>query len=255
MTGVGYADRLYLPADTAMHRLPGHVKLVAALGFVLAVGCTPREQFWAFGGHAGLLAIAVARARIPITVLLRRLTVELPFLAFAILMPFLASGRRVEVLGVGLSVTGLLDAWNILAKATLGVSTSIVLAATTNLRDLLLGLERLRLPSLLIQIMSFMIRYGDLILAETHRMRIARESRGFVARDVRQVPVLARSVGALFIRVYERGERVHLAMLSRGYTGGMPGLLQTAAVPAQWAGALALPLAAATVAAAAWTRS
>ena len=55
-------------------------------------------------------------------------------------------------------------------------------------------------------------------------MRIARESRGFDARDVRHWPVLARSAGALFIRSYERGERVHLAMLSRGYTGTMPRL-------------------------------
>ena len=49
-------------------------------------------------------------------------------------------------------------------------------------------------------------------------MRVARESRGFSARDPRHWPVLARSAGALFIRSYERGERVHLAMLSRGYT-------------------------------------
>jgi cobalt/nickel transport system permease protein len=54
------------------------------------------------------------------------------------------------------------------------------------------------------------------------RMKVARESRGFTARNPRHWPVLARSAGALFIRSYERGERVHLAMLSRGYTGRMP---------------------------------
>jgi cobalt/nickel transport system permease protein len=53
-------------------------------------------------------------------------------------------------------------------------------------------------------------------------MKIGRESRGFSARNPRHWPVLARSAGALFIRSYERGERVHLAMLSRGYTGKMP---------------------------------
>ena len=54
-------------------------------------------------------------------------------------------------------------------------------------------------------------------------MRVALASRGFSARDPRHWPVLARSVGALFIRSYERGERVHLAMLSRGHgTGAAP---------------------------------
>jgi cobalt/nickel transport system permease protein len=69
--------------------------------------------------------------------------------------------------------------------------------------------------------MGFMIRYVDVVSDEMRRMRIARESRGFTARDPRHWPVVARSLGALFIRSYERGERVHLAMVSRGYTGSL----------------------------------
>jgi cobalt/nickel transport system permease protein len=67
--------------------------------------------------------------------------------------------------------------------------------------------------------MSFMVRYLDVVTDEMRRMKVARESRGFTARNPRHWPVVARSAGALFIRSYERGERVHLAMLSRGYTG------------------------------------
>ena len=89
------------------------------------------------------------------------------------------------------------------------------------------GLERLRVPNLLVQIMGFMVRYLDVVTDEMRRMRVARESRGFTARDVRHWPVIARSAGALFIRSYERGERVHLAMLSRGYTGTLPRLSAT----------------------------
>ena len=58
-----------------------------------------------------------------------------------------------------------------------------------------------------------MVRYLDVVTTEMQRMKIARESRGFTARNPRHWPVLARSAGALFIRSYERGERVHLAML------------------------------------------
>ena len=106
-------------------------------------------------------------------------------MAFAVLMPFVAQGERVDVLGMSLSVNGLWGAWNVLAKGTLGVAASVLLASTTELRELLLGLQRLKLPPLLVQIASFMIRYGDVIADEMRRMQIARESRGFEARGVR----------------------------------------------------------------------
>jgi cobalt/nickel transport system permease protein len=150
--------------------------------------------------------------------------IEVPFVLFAVLLPFVATGPRTEVLGVGVSRPGLVAGLALLIKATLGVLASLTLAATTEPQALLAGLDRLRLPRQLVQIMAFMVRYLDVVTAEMRRMKIARESRGFSARDPRHWPVLARSAAALFIRSYERGERVHLAMLSRGYTGKMPRL-------------------------------
>ena len=111
------------------------------------------------------------------------------------------------------------------------------------------------MPQLMVQIMQFMLRYADVIGSELHRMRIARESRAFVARDLRQARVVAASAGALFIRSYERGERVHLAMLSRGYDGAMPPLNDAspgAGAARAWATAGLLPGLAAVAAVAAW---
>jgi cobalt/nickel transport system permease protein len=181
------------------------------------------------------------------------MVVEVPFVLFAVLLPFVAHGPDVQVLGVGLSESGLLGAWNILAKGTLGVVASILLAATTQPRALLLGVERLRLPSLMVQIMSFMFRYADVVGGEMARMKVARESRAFEGRDLRHLKVVAQSAGALFIRSYERGERVHLAMLSRGYTGTMPDVHDLRANRAQWATAAVLPVLALAVAMSAWT--
>lgn len=220
--GAGHAHKLYRPARSPVHALPPHCKIAAVLCFVLAVVATPRTALWAFALYALLLAAVAAAARVPAAFLLKRLLIEVPFVAFAVLMPFVATGPRVHVLGLSLSESGLWGAWNILAKGTLGVAASVLLAATTELRGLLLGLQRLRMPPLLVQIASFMIRYGDVIADELRRMRIARLSRGFEARGVRHWGVLAKSAGALFIRSYERGERVHLAMVSRGYTGTLP---------------------------------
>lgn len=250
--GAGHSQLLLHPGSSIVHRISPQTKLVAAIAFTVAVVVTPREQIWAFGVHALLLIAVAGMARIPARLIGRRMLIETPFVVFAVLMPFLARGERINVLGLALSVDGLWSAWNVLAKATLGVVCSILLAATTPLRELLLGLERLRMPALIVQIMSFMIRYGDVIADEMRRMRIARESRGFVARDLRQLPTVARSAGALFIRTYERGERVHLAMLSRGYTGRMPRTDAGGASRSDWTTALTLPAAALTVAIAAW---
>ena len=248
----GAADRLYVPGTSPVHRLPPQCKLVAVLAFVLLVVATPRDRIWAFGAYAVLLAAVTATARIPFGTVARRIVIEVPFVAFAVLLPFVAEGERITVLGVGMSESGLWGAWNILAKGTLGVVASILLAATTEPRLLLLGIERLRMPQLITQIATFMLRYGDVVAAELGRMRVARASRGFEARDVRATRVLAKSIGALFLRSYERGERVHLAMLSRGYTGRMPVVHAVGATAAQWTAAAALPLAAALVTLAAW---
>ena len=158
----------------------------------------------------------------PPTYLLKRTVVEIPFVFFALLLPFVATGPTTEVLGVTVSEPGLEAGIALLIKGTLGVLASLTLAATTEPSALLAGLERLRLPQQLVQIMAFMVRYLDVVTGEMQRMKVARESRGFTARNPKHWPVLARSAGALFIRSYERGERVHLAMLSRGYTGKMP---------------------------------
>ncbi|MFI6700088.1 cobalt ECF transporter T component CbiQ [Streptomyces sp. NPDC050509] len=251
--GAGHAHRLYRHGDSPVHALPPHCKLAAVFCFVLVVVSTPRTAVWAFALYAALLAGVAAVARVPAGLLLRRMLIEVPFVAFAVLMPFVVPGEQIRVAGVPLSVPGLWDAWNVLAKGTLGVAASVLLASTTELRALLLGLQRLRLPPLLVQIASFMIRYGDVITDEMRRMSIARRSRGFEARGVRQWGVLAKSAGALFIRAYERGERVHLAMVSRGYAGSMPVIDEVTASRAQWTYAAVLPVTALVVCLLGWT--
>ncbi|MFE4371252.1 cobalt ECF transporter T component CbiQ [Streptomyces sp. NPDC056835] len=251
--GAGHAHTLYRHGHSPVHALPPHCKLAAVFCFVLVVVSTPREAVWAFALYAVLLAAVTRVARIPAGVLLRRLLIEVPFVAFAFLMPFVVPGDQVRFLGLSLSVPGLWGAWNVLAKGTLGVAASVILASTTELRSLLLGLQRLRLPPLLVQIASFMIRYGDVITDEMRRMSVARRSRGFEARGVRHWGVLAKSAGALFIRSYERGERVHLAMVSRGYAGTMPVIDEVTASRAQWTYAAALPVTALAVCLLGWT--
>lgn len=220
--GAGHGHRLHFHGHSPVHRAPAHLKVLALLGFMLVVVATPRQAYPAFALWAAVLLVVVALSRVPLRYLLPRMVVEVPFVVFAVLMPFIAHGSQTEVLGVSVSEPGLVAGVALLIKGTIGVLASLTLAATTEPQDLIRGLQRLRTPDLVVQIMGFMIRYLDVVTAELGRMMTALRSRGCDPRSPRHWPVLARSLGALFIRSYERGERVHLAMLSRGYDGRLP---------------------------------
>lgn len=240
--GAPHGHLLHFHGHSPVHRLPAHVKIVALVGFVIAVVATPPGVFWPYAAHLLALAGAVLLSRVPLAHLAKRMVIEVPFVVFALVLPFVAAGPRMALGPVEVSEPGLAAAGALLAKGTLGVLASLLLAATTEGRDIVAGFEKLRLPQPLVQIMSFMLRYTEVVAADLARMRIARESRGFRARSVRQWPALGATLGALFIRSYERGERVHLAMLSRGFTGRLPSLRPLAASGSQWAAGGALPV-------------
>jgi len=250
--GAGHSHPLHLPGFSAVHRLPAEVKIVAALAFVVSVVATPREAVWAFGLYAVLLVAVAAAAGLPAGWLATRGLIETPFVVLALVLPFLEGGPHVRVAGLALSEAGLWAGWNIVAKGTIGVFASLLLAATTNARDLLLGLQRLRTPAPIVQIATFMLRYADVILGNARAMRIARLSRCHDPRFLWQVRAFATSIGSLFLRSYERGERVYVAMLSRGYNGALPTGAAGRPPARQWATALTIPAAAATVSVTAW---
>ncbi len=239
--GAGHAHPLYVHGHSRVHRMAPEAKVAAAVTFVAAVAITPRQALWAFGVDAACLAGAIIASGIGPRFVLRRLAVVLPFVAFALFIPFVASGDRVDVFGLSLSREGLWGAWNVLVKATLGASASILLAGTTEIPRLLTGASRLRVPATLTAIASFMVRYLEVIAGELGRMRTAMAARGYAPRWLWQARPIATGAGALFVRSYERGERVHAAMLARGYTGAMPDLGERRASIGEWAVAAALP--------------
>jgi cobalt/nickel transport system permease protein len=249
--GGTHGSGLLVDGHSRLHAVAAPCKLIAALAFIAAVVATPRRQWWAFVLDAAILIIVAVYAQLPLTRLLRRLSIELPFVVFAVMMPLIGRSPRVHVLGLSLSQPGLWAAWGILAKGTLGVATTILLASTTPVPQLLAAFDRLRVPPTIVSIMAFMIRYGDVLSDEMRRMRVARVSRGDRANWLWQARAAASSAGALFVRSYERGERVYLAMQSRGFTGSMPSSA-TDELPDRWLASLAPAVVAAAIATWAW---
>lgn len=236
--GAGHSHPLHVHGHSWLHRAAPQVKVAGALLFVLGVALTPRTAVAAFAVDAVVLVALVRIAGLPPRFVLTRAAVILPFVLFALFLPFIGTGQRTEVLGVAMSVDGLWGTFNVLAKAGLGVTVSIVLAGTTEIPRMLTGLERLHVPPVLTSIAAFMLRYLEVIAGELQRMRTAMTARGYDPRWLWQARPIAAASGALFIRSYERGERIHQAMLSRGFTGTMPDLHPDDATAREWAAGL-----------------
>jgi cobalt/nickel transport system permease protein len=234
-------ERLYIHRHSVVHSLPSHLKIIAVLFFVLVVVSTPITYWPAFVIFLALVFGAARAGKIAIPTLAKRALIEIPFIFFAVLMPFFGTGERFELGPLNLYRDGLLAGLSIVAKGTLGVLSAVILSTTTTAREILRGLERLRLPTIMVQIASFMLRYVNVISDEMERMKIARQSRGFDATGVKHWKVIATSAAALFIRSYERGERVHLAMLSRGFDGELPHTEAKSVGTRAWLIALTIP--------------
>jgi len=238
---------------TPGHQVDAAVKIACLVGFLFAVVVTPPAQVLAFAVYAALVAGAVVVVRLPAPVLARRLLIELPFVVFAVALPFIGTGPHREVLGISMSIPGLWAAWAILAKATLGTAATVVLAWCTPVPAILDGLDRLRMPRILTAIAGFMVRYLDIVSDELRRLQIARVSRGDDPRWFWQGRAVAATAGNLFVRSFERGDRVHQAMLARGFTGRFPDLAAERQ-PLRWLPTIAWPCAAWAVAVTAMLR-
>jgi len=221
-----FLDR-YHQGSSLIHQLDPRLKLLATLAFVLAASTTPPEAWPTFVLLAVLAISATLVAQIPLGEGLKRSAIVLPFAGMvAISLPFTQGGQVIlswNILGWTLTVTdqGLIQFASVMIKAWLSVMVSGLLVATTPFPELLKGLHSLRVPAILTSTISFMYRYLFVLVDEAMRLQTAREARSTgTGRTVWwRGQVLGKMIGSLFIRSYERSERIYAAMLSRGFAG------------------------------------
>jgi cobalt/nickel transport system permease protein len=211
--------------DTPVHRLDPRTKLVLALAFAVFVVSTPPTRLSAFVGYAGLLSWAIAWAGIPVSYVVSRAAAVLPFSVLAaVWLPFLHESPAVECWGgaVRLSVSGLWLFAGVVMKSFLGTGAAILLAVTTPFNALVAGLRKLGVPVILVDTLTLTYRYLFVLIEEARRLRRAAAARGYRPRWLGQSLLIGRLIGQLFMRSYERAERVYGAMVQRGYRGHMP---------------------------------
>jgi cobalt/nickel transport system permease protein len=191
--------------------LDARMKLGCALGLVLVAVLLPGRD----AGKLWLLlffaAAWVAAARARARWLAGRALLLLPFVGLAALsLPAFRSGG-----GPGLSLVGLA-----FLRAGISLLTTAAFVTTTPEGEILTAMSAYRLPRALGETIAFALRYLRVLAAEATRMVQARTSRsGGSGTLALRAEAAGGIVGSLFIRSFERAERVSLAMAARGYRG------------------------------------
>jgi len=207
-------------------------RLLICFLFILAVNLVPEGDWIPLALLTALLWSAILIGHLSAFQLLRRSLVAIPFLLAAVLIPFVTPGPPlVQVPFAGWTITepGLTRFAGIVWRFFLSVQAATALTLATPTKDLLAGLSQLKLPSVLVATAAMMHRYLTVIGDEALCMMRARNSRSAVVIGNRrpswlwQIRVAGLMIGSLFLRSFDRSERIHLAMLSRGFNGTFHG--------------------------------
>jgi cobalt/nickel transport system permease protein len=211
-------------------KLDARAKLAAALLAVAVISTSPREA-WATAVAHLVLALALALlGGAPPRKLAGRFALGIPFVLMAAGLLFLTAGWE-----RGLTVV---------LKGAAALVVLATLTLTTEVAELVWAIRKLGAPRSVNLIAAMMLRYIEMLAEEFSRMSRARAARcGGSLAGVALFQVHGNQTGLLLVRSWERAERIHSAMLSRGFTGEMPETRTHRFGAAAWLATLAIPLA------------
>ncbi len=211
----------------ALRRLDAASKVVCCSVFIVCVVGLPQSELPKIASLGGIIILLWLAAGLSPLLLAKRLGIALPFvLMVGLSVPFLAqSGHPIVTLPGNLVISpeGLWLFVSIMVKAALCITALSLLGITTPPQELLAALRRLRFPALLLTVLSLTARYLLMLQDEARRMMQARDARGRSRGLLRRVKTVAAIVGSLFLRSYERAERIGQAMAARGFDGTLYG--------------------------------
>lgn len=219
-----YVER-FSASKGVLQRINPQVKFVCLAAFILSAVAV--RTILPLAILLAVIVILCVLSKIPLKFFFVRATVFIPLFAAAIALPllFITPGRpMVEVGYAGLvarvTVEGAYKAVQFTFRIWICVASLILLVLTTKFSRLIQAMKNFKLPNVFITMTAITYRFIFLFINEAYRMALAKESRT-VAKEprMRAIRSFANMITTLFIRSYERGERVYLAMIARGYSG------------------------------------
>jgi len=204
--------------DSPLQRLDPRTKLLLFFSAVVIVASEPAGEIDPFPYYYAAVALLALIARVPPSRLAKRCLAAAPFLLMAAALPWTAAALGDATSGVDPALFGA----SVLLRGFAAIVLLVLLTSTSAFHRLLWGLRKLRIPEALSQIVTLMYRQLFILADEWRRAAQARECRSAGLLNVSPLSVYGKQLGVIFLRSWDRADRVHAAMLVRGFDGRLP---------------------------------
>jgi len=192
-------------------KLDARAKLASTLCALFLVASTPFAAWNAFAAYGAVTLLLLVFSGISVRPVVTRVLTGIPFILLAVLLMSLTQGWERGI--------------TILLKGTLALILLSLLILSTEISSLIGAIRKLGAPEVINLIAAMMLRYVAMLTEEFQRMSRARSARaGAPLSGIALFQIHGNQAGLLLVRSWERAERIHNAMLSRGFTGTMPEL-------------------------------
>jgi len=204
--------------NTPMHRLDGRIKILTTVIFIGVVMSFPRHEIAALTPLAAYPLFLLIAGNIPLRDIAKKIAIAAPFALVIGLFNPIIDRTPVIAYGTWVITAGWLSFASIMFRFLLTVSAALALVATTGMYRIGAGLEQFGVPRVFIMQLLFLYRYLFVVSEEAVTML-----RSVMCRcpSLRSIPlkIYGSMTGQLLLRSIDRAERVHRAMVVRGFDG------------------------------------
>ncbi len=217
LLNIGYLETLSYQ-ETSIHRLDPRAKLLTTLVFIVVVVSFPKYAILSLLPFIFYPVTMAALGNVPMWYLAKKILIAAPFAFFiGVFNPLLEREIMVHLGPLAIS-GGWVSFASIMLRFVLTVSAALLLVAVTGFHQVCLALQKLGMPKALVLQLLFLYRYLFVLADEAARMVRARALRSFQGRGL-DFRTYSSMLGHLLLRTLDRAQRLHLAMLSRGFDG------------------------------------
>jgi cobalt/nickel transport system permease protein len=213
---IGHMDSI-AAGDSPMHRLDPRVKLAATLAFIVAVVSFDKYAISALIPFFIFPVVQISMGGLPAGYIFKKVILVAPFaVLIGIFNPLLDREVLLQIGSFHFS-GGWVSFCSILVRFFLTVTAALTLIASTGFHSVCVALVKLGVPRPFVVQLMFLYRYLFVLTDEAARMVRAVSLKTFNGGI--RFKTFVSMTGHLLLRTLDRAQRIHMAMLCRGFDG------------------------------------